>query len=118
MELRQLKPAVAVRGPHHRNVASDPVEPDGTVHSPSLHRRPALQLHTKFDKERDSSLKVVDDDAHVVHQVTRHGGSPSSRSPSWPLVYLVPRSLSLFTVRAAQARTSRRSPRSTYDRGI
>jgi hypothetical protein len=30
-------------------------------------------------------------------------------------LYLVSRSLSLFTVRAAQARTSRRSPRSTYD---
>jgi hypothetical protein len=31
MELRQLKPAVAVRGPHHRDVDSDAVEPDDTV---------------------------------------------------------------------------------------
>src|SRR3982074_3449833 len=57
MELRQLKPAVAVRGPHHRDVDSDAVEPDDTVHPTSLDRRLALQLHTKFDKERSSSLK-------------------------------------------------------------
>src|SRR5215216_8195618 len=89
MELRQLKPAVAVRGPHHRDVDSDAVEPDDTVHPTSLDRRLALQLHTKFDKERNSSLKVVDDDAHVVHPLNRHGGSPSSsRGLSWPLVYL------------------------------
>src|ERR671918_1882647 len=55
---------------------------------PSI-RRLALQLHTKFDKERNSSLKVVDDDAHVVHPLNRHGGSPSSsRGLSWPLLYL------------------------------
>src|SRR3712207_6520336 len=89
MELRQLKPAVAVRGPHHRDVDSYAVEPDDTVHPTSLDRRLALQLHTKFDKERSSSLKVVDDDAHVVHPLNRYGGSPSSsRGLSWPLVYL------------------------------
>ena len=36
-------------------------------------------------------------------------------SDTGKLNYLVSRSPSLFTVRAAQARTSRRSPRSTYD---
>jgi hypothetical protein len=89
MELRQLKPAVAVRGPHHRYVDPDVVERVDAVHPTSLDRRLALQLHTKFDKERDSSLEVVDDDAHVVHPLNRHGGSPSSsRGLSWPLVYL------------------------------
>src|SRR3984893_8115867 len=89
MELRQLKAAVAVRGPHHRDVDSDAVDPVDTVHPTSLDRRLALQLHTKFDKERNTSLKVVDDDAHVVHPLNRHGGSPSSsRGLSWPLVYL------------------------------
>ena len=53
----RLKPAVAVRGPHHRDVDSDAVEPDDTVHSNLLDRRLALQLHTKFDKERNSSLR-------------------------------------------------------------
>src|SRR5512133_360590 len=78
MELRELKPAVAVRGPHHRDVDPDVVERVDAVHPTSLDRRHALQLHTKFDKERDSSLEVVDDDAHVVHPLNRHGGSPSS----------------------------------------
>jgi len=73
MAFRQLKPAVAVRGPHHRDVDSDAVEPIETVHPTSLDRRLALQVQTKFAKERNSSLKVVDDDAHVVHPLNRHG---------------------------------------------
>src|SRR5213593_1959214 len=85
MELRQLEPAVAVRGPHHRDVDSHALEPVDTVYRRSLDRRLALKLHTKFDKERDSSLKVVDDDAHVMHLLNRHAGSPyASRGLSWP----------------------------------
>ena len=45
-------------GPHHRDVDSDAVEPDDTVHPTSLDQRLALQLHTKFDKERNSSLML------------------------------------------------------------
>jgi hypothetical protein len=56
MELRQLKPAVAVRDPHHRDVDSNAVEPVDTVHPWTLNRRLALQLHTKFDKERDAAV--------------------------------------------------------------
>jgi hypothetical protein len=75
--------------PPGRYIASGMPEPDDTVHPTSLDRRLALQLHTKFDKERNSSLKVVDDNAHVVHPLNRHGGSPSSsRGLSWPQVYL------------------------------
>jgi hypothetical protein len=37
-----------------------------------------LSADRKFDKERNSCLKVVDDDAHVVHPLNRPGGSPSS----------------------------------------
>jgi hypothetical protein len=48
-------------GPHYRDVDSNVVEP----HATSLDRRLDLQLHTKFDKERNSSLKVVDDDAEA-----------------------------------------------------
>ena len=91
MELRQLKPAVAVRGPQHCDVDSDVVEPDDAVHPTSLDWRLALQLQTKFDKERGSSLEVVDNDADVVHPLDRHvlkcrartvpsfGGSSSGR---------------------------------------
>src|SRR4051794_1097889 len=38
VELRQLNPAVAVRGPHHRDVGTDVVEPDDAVHPTSLDR--------------------------------------------------------------------------------
>jgi hypothetical protein len=72
VELHQLKPAVAVRSPQHGDVDSDVGEPDDTVHPRSLDRPLALQLHTKFDKERNSSLKVVENDGDVVHPLNRH----------------------------------------------
>ena len=63
---------MAVRGPHHGDVASDAVEPDDAVHPRSLDRRLALQLQAELDEERDRSLEVVDDDADVVHPQDRH----------------------------------------------
>ena len=71
-ELRQLEPAVGLRGAHHRDVDPYAVETVDTVHPGSLDQRRALQLHTEFDEERDGSLKVVDDDADVVHPLDRH----------------------------------------------
>src|SRR5947207_13093904 len=65
VELGQLESAVAVRGSHHCDVASDTVEPHDAVHRPSLDGRLALQLPTKPDKARGSSLEVVDNDADV-----------------------------------------------------
>jgi hypothetical protein len=86
---RQFQPAVAVWGPHHRDVAADAVESDGAVRPEALDLRFALQLHAEFYEERNGSLKVVDDNADVVHPLNRHGGSPSSsRGPSWPVAYL------------------------------
>src|SRR3954465_15916228 len=38
VELRQLDPAVAVRGPHHGDVGTDAVEPDGTARPVALDR--------------------------------------------------------------------------------
>ncbi len=72
MELRKLKPAMAVRGPQHCDVLSDVVEPDDTVHPKSLDWRLALELHTNFNKERRSSLEVVDNNEDVVHPQKRH----------------------------------------------
>src|SRR5262245_15084800 len=65
VELGQLKPTVAVRGPHHRNFASNVLEPNDEVHPTSLDWHPALQLHTQLDKERLRSLKVVDHDQEL-----------------------------------------------------
>ena len=45
----------------------DTIEPDDAVNPLSLNGRLALQLQTKFDKERDSSFEVFDNDADVVH---------------------------------------------------
>src|SRR5213594_915309 len=67
VELRQLNPAVAVRGPHHGDVGTDVVEPDDAVHPTPLDRRLAFQLHTEFGEERFGSLEVVDNDENVVH---------------------------------------------------
>ena len=86
--LRQLQPAVAVRGPHHRDVAPDAVESDGAVHPKAFDLRLAFQLHAEFDEEHNCSLKVVDNDADVVHPFDHCGSPSSSRGPSWPLVSL------------------------------
>jgi hypothetical protein len=72
VEFRQLKPAVAVRGPHHGDVGTDVVEPDDPVHPTPLARRLAFQLHTEFGEERYGSLEVVDNDEHVVHPLNRY----------------------------------------------
>jgi len=58
VELVQLDPPVAVRGPHHDDVAPDPVEPDQAVDRPSLDGRLAFKLQTKRGKEGDRSLEV------------------------------------------------------------
>src|SRR6188474_1330559 len=62
VELRQLNPAVAVRGPHHGDVGTDVVEPDDAARPSPLDCRLAFQLHTEFGEERLGSLEVVDND--------------------------------------------------------
>ena len=73
--LGQLQLAVAVRGPHHRDVASDAVESDGAVREEAFDRRLAFQLHAEFGEERDSGVQVVDDDGDVVHPLNSHVSS-------------------------------------------
>src|SRR5688500_13136147 len=63
----QLEPPVAVRGPHHCDVASGAIEPDDAVDPRSLDGRLALKLQTKFGKEHDRNLEVVDNNENVVH---------------------------------------------------
>jgi hypothetical protein len=47
------------------------VQPDELVHPSTLDCCLAVQFQAKFDKERNSSFKVVDDDAHMVHPLNR-----------------------------------------------
>jgi hypothetical protein len=79
VELVQLNPPVAVRGPHRCDVASDAVEPDEAVNRRSLDRRLAFQFQAKRDEERDRSLEVVDNDQNVVH--SQHAHLPSMGVP-------------------------------------
>src|SRR5947208_15528135 len=89
VELVQLDPSVAVRSAHQREGSTDVLKADETIYRGAFDGRFALQLHTKLDKERLRSLKVVNHDENVVHPPNRHGSSPSSsRGPSWPLLYL------------------------------
>src|SRR3954469_12108162 len=89
VELRQLDPAVAVRRPHHGDVGTDAVEPDGAVHPRPLVRRLAFQVHTELGEERLGSLEVVDDDENVVHPLKRHIVVSWCRGPrlSWPFTW-------------------------------
>ena len=41
------------------------------THPTFLDRRLALELHAEFDRERNGSLEVVDNDAEVVHPSNR-----------------------------------------------
>src|SRR5262249_15300153 len=82
VELVQLKPTVAVRGPHHRNLASNVLEPNDPVHPPHLDGHLALQLHTKFEKECLRGLKVLDHDESVVHSSQRHVLPPHTWRPA------------------------------------
>src|SRR5262249_19028049 len=72
VELVQLEPTVAIGGPHRRNLASNVLEPDDTVHPASLDGHLALQLHAKFDNECLRRLEVLDHDENVVHSLKRH----------------------------------------------
>jgi hypothetical protein len=89
MELRQLNPADAVRGPHHGDIGAHTLEPDRAVHPRPLVRRLALQLHTELGKERLGSLEVIDNDEHVVHPLKRHIVISWSPGPRVAALHLV-----------------------------
>src|SRR6266508_2348344 len=70
--LGQLQLAMAVGGPHHRDVAPDAVESDGAVRPKAFDLPLAFQLHAELGEERDSRVQVVDDDGDVVHPLNGH----------------------------------------------
>src|SRR5688572_19807579 len=86
VEPRQLNAAVAVRGPHHRYVGTDVVEPDGLVYPRPLDGRLAFQLHTELGEERFGSLDVVDNDENVVHPLN-HGVTATASNAAARLRY-------------------------------
>src|SRR5215216_2252833 len=71
-KLRQLKPPVPIRGPHHHDVDLDAFEPVDAVHPRALDRRLAFFRHAELGEKSDSGCKVVDDDADVVQSLVRH----------------------------------------------
>jgi hypothetical protein len=71
VELRQLNPAVAVRGPHHGEVGTDAVELTLSTQGPSFVASPSSSMPS-FREERLVSLEIVDNDENVVHPLTRH----------------------------------------------
>src|SRR5712675_1099825 len=71
-KLRQLKPPVPIRGPHHDDVDSNTFEPVDAVHPRALDWRLAFDRHTERGEKSDSGCKVVDDDADVVQSLDRH----------------------------------------------
>jgi hypothetical protein len=70
--LGQLQLAVAVRGPHHRDLAPDAVQSDDAVRHQAFDLSLAFQLHPELGEERDGGVQVVDDDGDVVHPLDGH----------------------------------------------
>jgi hypothetical protein len=50
--LREFQLAVAVRGPHHRDVAADSVEPDGLIREEAFDPGPAFALDLTAERLR------------------------------------------------------------------
>jgi hypothetical protein len=75
---------VAVRGPHHRDLAPDAVQADGAVRPQALDLPLAFQLQAELGEERDGGVQVIDDDGDVVHplhgHVCQHRTAASRRS--------------------------------------
>jgi hypothetical protein len=71
-KLRQLKPAVPVRRPHHHDVNLNVFDRVDAVHPRPLDRSLAFDRHAKRGEKRDRGFKVFDDDADVVQSLDRH----------------------------------------------
>jgi hypothetical protein len=76
--LGQLQLAVAVRGPHHRDLAPDAVQSDSAVRPQAFDLPLAFQLHAELGEECDGGVQVVDDDGDVVHPLNGHVSEPKT----------------------------------------
>ena len=86
VELRQLEAAVAIRRPHHRDIDSYVIDGVDAVDPGAFYCRGALGFHSELDKERDSRVEVVDDNAHMVHSLNRHDVPLLSYVPAYHLI--------------------------------
>src|SRR5436309_4941027 len=75
VELDQLKPIVAIRGLHHRELRLNSLEAHYAVHPIAPDRPLALQLESELGEERRRGRQVVNDDADVIHAFDRHATS-------------------------------------------
>ena len=71
-KLRQLKPPVPIRRPHHNDVDLNTFERIDAVHPIALDRSFTFLRHAEFFEESDGGWEVVDDNADVVHSLDRH----------------------------------------------
>ena len=83
VELGQLKPTVAVWGPHHSDVDLDAFEPAEAVHPGAFDRHLALKRHAEGGEEGNGGWEVVDDDADMVHSLDRHVPSLAGAVRDW-----------------------------------
>jgi hypothetical protein len=84
VELGQLEPSVAVRGPHRRDVRPDSLEPNDAIHPAALDGCLAFQLESELNEERLGACKVIDDDSDMFHPLDRHAGLLGVARPRWP----------------------------------
>src|SRR5437867_3027481 len=82
-KLRQLKPPMPIRGPHHNDVDLDTFETVDAVHPLALDRRLAFARHAERGEKSDSGCKVVDDDADVVQSLDRHVPTRAAAESNW-----------------------------------
>jgi hypothetical protein len=67
-----LKPAVAVRRAHHRNLDALIAQSSDTSGPFSFDRGSPFELKAELAKELNRRRKVIDDDSYVVHPFKRH----------------------------------------------
>lgn len=72
MELDEFELAAAVRRPHHHDLRSDAVEPDDLVHLLALDQPAALALESQIEEERRRSVKVIDNNTHMIEARQLH----------------------------------------------
>src|SRR4030095_16338317 len=107
-KLRQLKPPVPIRGPHHNDVDLNIFYPVDAVHPRALDRHLAFFRHAEHGEKSDSGGKVVDDDAYVIQSLDSHVPSIAGSYLSWMIS--APMDFSLLNVRLIDAHPLFRVP--------
>jgi len=78
-ESRELKPAMAVRRPHHGDLDTLLAESGNPARPLPLRHRLTFELQAEGAKERNRRRDVLDDDADIVQPLNRHPASLGTR---------------------------------------